>query len=82
MEDKYTKEKLKIIENVLTVNDKKLLLQLQYLISNFSSENEITNIQSIKEETISFEEETVEALASGDNSFNFDALDSGAEETS
>ena len=56
MEDKFTKEKLEIIENVLSVNNKKLLLQLQYLIANFNSKDEITNIQSAKEKILSFEE--------------------------
>ena len=56
MEVKYTTQKLKIFENILAVNNKKLLNKLQYFIINFISENEVTDINNIEAEAISFEE--------------------------
>ena len=56
MEVKYTAEKFKIFENILAVNNKKMLFQLQYLITNFISENEIINVENKEIDNISFEE--------------------------
>jgi len=55
MEVKYTEQKLKIFENILAVNDKEKLLELQYIIKNFISENKITYTNN-DTEAISFEE--------------------------
>jgi len=56
MEVKYTEQKLKIFENILAVNDKDKLLELQYIIKNFISENGIVYTKRKKSKTISFEE--------------------------
>ena len=55
MEVKYTAEKFKIFEHILAVNDKKLLFQLQYLVTNFISENG-ENLENAETEPISFQE--------------------------
>jgi len=55
MEVKYTTEKFKIFENILAINNKKLLMRLQYLITNFISENNIES-GTVSNNVISFNE--------------------------
>ena len=58
MEVKYTEQKLKLFENILTINDKELLGKMQFLITNFKSniKNKTVQKQKIEEKSISFEE--------------------------